>query len=317
MHFEVGHDRGSADRLVSPRVFALRGPSRRSSLTRSSRAWPGRRIRAGARVPATIGTVCEVLALVLGIGGWRQGFPARSPRSALAHSSALRFSHSSHSCFVEGTELTSVSPTPPGASVGGSTLAAGLSLVPRAFACPSHEANRRISRWPRSCSVSLGDPPEPGEASNHLPPGEGTPQGRMRAARTPSETAATCLGPGRQQLLERPPFEGSKHRPRAYGVNVIPVRIREIIPALFLTALSETFSFSVTQGEGCECGQSELLRICESLNYEHGTGGQTRLARLLKWSDRKVHCSSLASLFISNELAIRHVTDARIGTTIQ
>jgi hypothetical protein len=54
---------------------------------------------------------------------------------------------------------------------------------------------------------------------------------------------------------------------------------------------------------------AELRRICESLDDESGRGGQTRLARLLKWSDRKVRRKLAGEpVSYSDELAIRHVT---------
>jgi hypothetical protein len=55
---------------------------------------------------------------------------------------------------------------------------------------------------------------------------------------------------------------------------------------------------------------SELRRICESLDDERGTGGQTRLARLLKWSDRKVRRKLAGEpISFSDEMAIRHVLE--------
>lgn len=55
---------------------------------------------------------------------------------------------------------------------------------------------------------------------------------------------------------------------------------------------------------------AELRRICESLNDESGKGGQTRLARLLRWSDRKVRRKlSGEPISYSDEMAIRHVLE--------
>lgn len=51
---------------------------------------------------------------------------------------------------------------------------------------------------------------------------------------------------------------------------------------------------------------AELRRICESLN----PGGQTQLARKLRWSDRKVRRKLAGEpLSYSDELAIRHVLE--------
>jgi hypothetical protein len=53
----------------------------------------------------------------------------------------------------------------------------------------------------------------------------------------------------------------------------------------------------------------ELRAICDSLNDERGTGGQTKLAGLLRW-DRSTIRRKLAGkskITHSDELSIRHV----------
>lgn len=52
---------------------------------------------------------------------------------------------------------------------------------------------------------------------------------------------------------------------------------------------------------------ASLRALCDSLNDKNGTGGQTRLARLLKWDARTVRNKLSGSTRIthSNELAIR------------
>jgi hypothetical protein len=63
---------------------------------------------------------------------------------------------------------------------------------------------------------------------------------------------------------------------------------------------------------------SELRKVSDSLNDERGTGGQTRLARLLKWSDREVRRKLAGEpLSYSDEMAIRHVFECQAGTTVQ
>lgn len=52
---------------------------------------------------------------------------------------------------------------------------------------------------------------------------------------------------------------------------------------------------------------TELRRICESLNDEHGTGGQTELARRLGWDSRTVRrkLSGASGISKADALAIR------------
>ena len=59
----------------------------------------------------------------------------------------------------------------------------------------------------------------------------------------------------------------------------------------------------------------ELRRICDSLNDERGTGGQTRLAELLEWDDSTVRrkLAGKSKITRSDELAIRHVVDCPVN----
>lgn len=52
---------------------------------------------------------------------------------------------------------------------------------------------------------------------------------------------------------------------------------------------------------------AELRRYCERFHDEHGTGGQTRLAELLGWSDRTMRRKLVGDTPIGRdeELAIR------------
>jgi hypothetical protein len=52
---------------------------------------------------------------------------------------------------------------------------------------------------------------------------------------------------------------------------------------------------------------TQLRRICNSLNDHRGTGGQTRLAKLLKWDASTVRrkLSGKSPITTSDELAIR------------
>lgn len=54
---------------------------------------------------------------------------------------------------------------------------------------------------------------------------------------------------------------------------------------------------------------SDLRKICDSLNDERGTGGQTRLARMLKRSPRTVRnkLSGKTKITQSDILAISHI----------
>jgi hypothetical protein len=57
----------------------------------------------------------------------------------------------------------------------------------------------------------------------------------------------------------------------------------------------------------------ELRAICDSLNDERGTGGQTMLARLLGWDASTIRreLSGHTKITKADELAIRHVTECR------
>lgn len=52
---------------------------------------------------------------------------------------------------------------------------------------------------------------------------------------------------------------------------------------------------------------AELRRVCESLNDERGTGGQTRLARLLGWDSSTVRrkLAGKSKITRADELAIQ------------
>jgi hypothetical protein len=54
---------------------------------------------------------------------------------------------------------------------------------------------------------------------------------------------------------------------------------------------------------------ADLRAICDSLNDERGTGGQTKLARLLDWDYSTLwrKLSGRSSITQSDELAIRQV----------
>lgn len=55
---------------------------------------------------------------------------------------------------------------------------------------------------------------------------------------------------------------------------------------------------------------AELRRICDTLNDEHGTGGQTELARRLKWSDRTIRrkLAGKSKITHADAVAIRAVS---------
>lgn len=54
--------------------------------------------------------------------------------------------------------------------------------------------------------------------------------------------------------------------------------------------------------------RSELRKICDSLNDERGTGGQTKLAGMLGWTARTMRnkLSGKTKITRSDELAIKH-----------
>lgn len=56
---------------------------------------------------------------------------------------------------------------------------------------------------------------------------------------------------------------------------------------------------------------AELRAICDSLNDERGTGGQTRLAELLDWDSSTIRRKLAGKTRITrtDELAIRNVTE--------